>query len=92
MQQVMSPAKACHEVTGLSGITYKAKDGRYTMTDRDAKALVTAGGFKPSLSGVTSHGSGRRCLDCGFGSWFSLCSRCGGTCERESAQPAPETE
>lgn len=93
MREVMAPAKAAVECTGLSGYTYKAKDGRYTMSDSDAKALLKAGGFNPSLSGTRAHGSGRVCLECGFGSWFVSCSRCGGECVRESERdvpPAPE--
>lgn len=77
---VMAPAKAAVECTGLSGVTYKARDGRYTMSDGDGKALLKYGGFKPSLSGTARSSHGRTCQSCGFGSWFVTCSRCGGTC------------
>ena len=81
--KVVAPAKACHQVDGLSGRRYKARDGIYEMTDRDGKALVQAGGFLPSLAGAASSRTGFRCEACGFGSFFRRCSRCGGTCERE---------
>lgn len=81
--KVVAPAKAVHEVDGLSGRRYKARDGIYEMSARDGKALVQAGGFLPSLAGATSKTTGFRCQACGFGSFFRCCSRCGGACERE---------
>lgn len=81
--KVVSPAKACREVDGVTGRRYKARDGVYDMHPRDARALVKAGGFLPSLSGTTASGLGWRCPACSFGSFFRRCSRCGGTCERE---------
>lgn len=49
-----------------------------------AKALLSEGAFQVSLSGRTRRGLGFRCASCGFGSFVKVCSRCGGTCERES--------
>lgn len=80
--KVVAPAKAVAEVDGLSGRRYKARDGIYDMAPRDARALVQAGGFVPSLAGITSPAAGYRC-ECGFGSYFTICSRCGGTTKRE---------
>ncbi|MGH3376334.1 MAG: hypothetical protein ACRDP6_16495 [Actinoallomurus sp.] len=81
--KVVAPARAVAEVDGLSGRRYKARDGIYDMSKRDAKALVKAGGFLPSLSGTTARATGWRCPACTFGSFFRRCSRCGGDCERE---------
>jgi hypothetical protein len=81
--KVVAPAKAVAEVDGVTGIRYRARDGIYDMAPRDARALIKAGGFVPSLSGITSERTGYRCEACGFGSFFRRCSRCGGTCERE---------
>ncbi|WP_214103231.1 hypothetical protein [Acrocarpospora catenulata] len=80
--KVVAPARACVEVDGLSGRRYRARDGIYEMSPRDGKAFVAAGGFVPSLSGATSRATGYRC-SCGFGSFFTTCSRCGGTCTKE---------
>lgn len=80
--KVVAPAKAVAEVDGLSGRRYKARDGIYDMAPRDAKALIKVGGFAPSLSGTTAADLGYRCT-CGFGSFFTTCSRCGGSTQRE---------
>jgi len=82
--KVVAPARAVAEVDGLSGRRYKARDGVYDMAPRDARALIKAGGFAPSLAGTTSAGLGWRCPACSFGSFFRCCSRCGGECERET--------
>jgi hypothetical protein len=63
---------------------YDAHDGGiYTVTDSDARVLRQAGFTEASPGGAFSRSSGRRCRDCGFGSFFVTCSRCGGTCEKE---------
>jgi hypothetical protein len=83
MKEVMAPAKACQQVDGLSGVRYTAKDGRYTMSDRDAKALKDAGGFYPNAMGApVGKKDGFTCDECGFGSFFKTCGRCGGACRR----------
>lgn len=57
-------------------------DGTVTVDNpRHIKALREMGAFPANLGGRTS--GGFRCI-CGFGSYFKTCSRCGGTCERES--------
>jgi hypothetical protein len=83
MKEVMAPAKACQQVDGLSGVRYTAKDGRYLMSDGDAKALKAAGGFYPNAMGAPVKRSvGFTCPECGFGSFFKECSRCrAGTAE-----------
>lgn len=87
--KVVAPAKAAVQVDGVTGRRYTARDGIYDMHPRDARALVAAGGFWPSLSGATSRTVGYRCRTCGFGAYFTTCSRCGGTCEREEGTDAP---
>ena len=46
---------------------------------KDAKALKSEGFFEASLMGPTTNGAniGFTCTQCGFGSWFMKCSRCG---------------
>lgn len=80
--KVASPARGCIEVDGVSGRRYRAKDGMYEMSKRDAKALVAYGGFIPSAMGAFNSGLGYYCQNCGFGSFFRKCGRCGGECER----------
>jgi len=48
------------------------------------KALRSEGAFPVSVAGGARKGIGYRCPGCGWGSYFTMCSRCGGECERES--------
>lgn len=88
--KVAAPDAPCLEVDGLTGRRYRARNGIYQMSDRDGRALIAAGGFAPSLAGHTGHSIGYRCTGCGFGSYFTACSRCGGTCTREENAHAPQ--
>lgn len=82
--RVAAPDRACAEVDAPSGRRYRARDGMFRMGERDGRALVAAGGFVPALSGITRRAVGYRCTGCGFGSFVTLCSRCGGTCTKET--------
>ena len=56
------------------------KDGMYNVSNAsDIKALKKEGFTEASLSTYTTGDSDRgyTCTECGFGSWFKLCSRCG---------------
>lgn len=75
--------KGCREIDAPSGRRYKAKDGLFDMEPSDAKAVVKLGGGHCTLSGFSSWRVGFRCVDCGFGSYFRPCSRCGGEAVRE---------
>lgn len=78
----------------VAGMEVKsAQTGRTTRYDgrvvevtnpQHAKALLDQGAFPASLSGQTRRSVGYRCDDCGFGSFFSTCSRCRGTCSKET--------
>lgn len=82
--RVASPSARCAEVDGVTGRRYRPDAaGVYDMTPRDAKALIAYGGFRPSELGVTSRALGFRCPECGFGSWFRTCSKCGHQAARE---------
>ena len=52
-----------------------------------AKRLKAEGFFEASLMGPTTDANiGFTCIECGFGSWFRKCSRCGhenGTPDRD---------
>lgn len=85
VQRMVAPDGAIRqtEVRDPSGIRrrYESGSGFVTVSDHDAR-LLKQNGFTPaSLTGVAR--GGRRCTDCGFGSWFTTCSRCGGECVRE---------
>jgi hypothetical protein len=80
---VVSHAKGCIEIDGLSGERYRARDGIFKMSPGDAKATVQYGGSYRSLQGPTSRRIGYRCTACGFGSWFVNCNRCNADCVRE---------
>lgn len=67
----------------VHGRRYRSADGLYRMRPEDAAMLRAAGGFPASLIHA-SRTIGRRCTTCGFGSYFTTCSRCGGTCTRET--------
>jgi len=81
MVRVGAPDGRVREVDGVSGRRYRSTDGMYEMTPRDAAALLQVGGFTPDLGGRVA--GGYRCPDCGFGSFFRCCSRCGGDCVKE---------
>lgn len=73
------------EVDAPSGLRYaKDKQGIFHMTPSDAALLVKGGGFFPSMAGPTRKTVGYRCEDCGFGSFVTTCSRCGGACVKEA--------
>jgi hypothetical protein len=56
---------------------------------KDAKALKSEGFFEASLMGTTNDMSlGYTCNECGFGSWFKKCGRCG----HESNTPSRDGE
>jgi uncharacterized ferredoxin-like protein len=57
---------------------------------KDAKALKAEGFFEASLMGPTTNSSavGYNCNECGFGSWFKKCGRCG----HESSAPSRDGE
>jgi hypothetical protein len=81
--KVCTPDSNCVEIDGPSGRRYNFRSGMANVSDRDAKAIVAEGGFIPSMAGTTRAGIGYRCTDCGFGCWFTRCSRCGGKAVRE---------
>jgi len=46
---------------------------------KHARQMKSEGFFEASLMGPTTNNDslGYTCVDCGFGSWFKKCSRCG---------------
>jgi len=62
------------------------KSGMYSVDNpKDIKALKAEGFTEGNLASFTSGDTerGYTCIQCGFGSWFRKCSRCG----HESSDP-----
>lgn len=78
-------AVAGMEVKGAQTGHVTRYSGRLMDVDNPmhARALMAEGAFPASLSGGTRSSVGFRCSGCGFGSFVTTCSRCGGTCEKE---------
>lgn len=84
--KVVPQASNCREIQVGNTIYRRKRTGLFDMPDAAAKyTILNEGGQLPSLSGTTRTGEGFRCLNCGFGTFFKTCSRCGGNCEREHA-------
>lgn len=70
-------------ITGAKTAYNPSRDGTVTVTNpQHERALRELGAFPANLGGRPR--GGRRCTGCGFGSYFTRCSRCGGTCEKEN--------
>jgi hypothetical protein len=88
MGRWVAPDKGVRE-TVVGAYTYRPdKKGIYNVDSPSAeKAMKAEGFFEASLMGPTTSASiGFTCVECGFGSWFRKCSRCGhenGTPERD---------
>jgi hypothetical protein len=81
------PAEDRRQVaTVIDGREYRARDGFFDLPERAAAAHLSESGYGRSwmVPGVPRPSGGRRCADCGFGSFFATCGRCGGECPRES--------
>lgn len=80
--RLLAPATGCIEVE-TDRRHYKGRI--LEVSDRqDIKDLRAVGYTVGDASGRPSRASGRRCTSCGFNGWFVTCSRCGGTCERNT--------
>ena len=85
MVKVCAQGEMVAECTAPSGITYKRnkKTGLFDMREDDARVMAKGGGFYPSLAGVPSRDVGFRCTECGHGSYFTKCGKCGASCVKE---------
>lgn len=85
MKRFVSNSVANTEIEGHGGIARRQKDGTFHLSDIDARAAVKAdAGFIVPDMGPGRTKDGFRCIDCGWGSWFRTCSKCGGECHRET--------
>lgn len=80
MSKFVAPDKGVKE-TVVGGRSYYAngKTGLYEVNNpAHKKAMKAEGFFEASLMGATTNDTlGYTCSECGFGSWFRKCSRCG---------------
>ena len=80
MTKYVAPDRGVKE-TVIGGKSYYAdnKTGLYNVENAShARAMEAEGYFPASLMGATTDsGVGYTCSECGFGSWFRKCSRCG---------------
>jgi hypothetical protein len=54
------------------------RDGSFTVPDGAISKKLKAEGFiSANLMGASTSHLGFDCKNCGFGSWFAKCSRCG---------------
>lgn len=78
-KKMVAPDKRVAE-TVVGNRSYKPnRQGIYTVSNADAKAMKAEGFIEASLMGATTNNEnlGYTCTECGFGSWFKMCSRCG---------------
>lgn len=78
MGKYVAPDRGVKE-TVIGGATYNpGRNGIYNVDNASHGAAMKREGFiEASLMGATSAGIGYTCAECGFGSWFRKCSRCG---------------
>ena len=73
----------------VNGVRYTQRDGYFHMRPDHARAHLAHGNLpNPAAAGPVGRRGGYRCTSCGFGSFFTTCSRCQGVCEREEGRYA----
>ncbi len=78
MSRLLAPDGAVKQVD-VHGRTFDLRSGSVTVDDPATARALRKEGFTPAGVGP-ARTPGRTCVDCGFGSYFLTCSRCGGTC------------
>jgi hypothetical protein len=91
MTKIVAPDRGVKQ-TEIGNSTYTVnRQGVYEVSNAShIKAMKAEGYFEASLNPF-SKGDGERgftCVECGFGSWFRKCSRCG----HENGTPARDGE
>lgn len=88
MTKIIPPDRGVKETVIGGKSYYQSRKGSMEVTNpAHIKAMKAEGFFEASLMGATTDpGMGFTCIECGFGSWFRKCGRCGhenGTPERD---------
>jgi hypothetical protein len=80
MARYVAPDKGVRE-TVIGNSTYRPDRGGIYNVDNasHARAMKAEGYFEAALNPYDKRDGERgfTCVECGFGSWFALCSRCG---------------
>jgi hypothetical protein len=80
MARYVAPDKGVRE-TVIGNSTYRPDRGGVYNVDnpKHARAMKAEGYFEAALNPYDKRDGERgfTCVECGFGSWFALCSRCG---------------
>lgn len=79
MTKIIPPDRGVKETIIGGRSYYQSRQGSFEVTNpRHVKAMKAEGFFEASLMGATTNDSlGYTCSECGFGSWFRKCGRCG---------------
>ena len=88
MTKIIPPDRGVKETVIGGKSYYQSRSGSFEVTNPNhVRAMKAEGFFEASLMGATTEPNlGFTCVECGFGSWFRKCSRCGhqnGTPERD---------
>lgn len=89
MGKMVAPDRGIKE-TVIGGAKYNPdRGGLYSVDNpKHIEAMKREGYFEASLMGATGRELGYTCAQCGFGSWFRKCSRCG----HEATTPSRDGE
>lgn len=85
MARVIAPGHVA-EIRGRNGrILKRHKDGTFHMSSDAAKRAAKPGdAFVVPDLGPARKGVGYVCSDCGWGSYFVKCGRCGSECRKDA--------
>lgn len=84
MARLLSPDDKCVSVdvpTIAGNRRYNGQSIEVTSPSH-ARVLRRLGYTTADVAGGPSRADGYRCTDCGFSSFFKVCGRCGGSCQR----------
>ena len=79
MTKIIPPDRGVKETVIGGKSYYQSRQGSFEVTNpKHIKAMKAEGFFEASMMGATTDQTlGYTCSECGFGSWFRKCSRCG---------------
>lgn len=89
MTKIIPPDRGVKETVVGGKSYYQNRSGSIEVTNpKHVKAMKAEGFFEASLMGATTNQSlGYTCSECGFGSWFRKCGRCGHEPSAENKPP-----
>ena len=89
MTKIIPPDRGVKETVIGGKSYYQSRQGSFEVTNpKHIKAMKAEGFFEASMMGATTDQTlGYTCTECGFGSWFRKCSRCGHEISAENTPP-----